>query len=118
MVILIKNIYQFKLFICFLVDEIDSMIWIEKKNLIFEMKSLSKNEMWMQKKFNKVDIRNGKNKILHVFFKSCNDILKSWDEVMNLCVEILNMCTEFLNICDERHVFISSNNYMKYGIIY
>ena len=43
----------------------------------FRNETFTKNEMWMQKKFNKVDIRNGKNKILHEFFKSCNDILKS-----------------------------------------
>ena len=36
------NIYQLKFVVCFIVDECDFMILIEKKSLTFEMKHLKK----------------------------------------------------------------------------
>ena len=72
----------------------------------------TKNEMWMQKGLIKLVKLYEKYKILDVFIKSRNDILKSWDGLVNLCVELLNICTEFLNICDKHHVIkIITNNY-------
>ena len=37
-----------------------------------------------------------KNKIIDVFLKSSNEILKSWDDVMYSCVEILNLGGEII----------------------
>ena len=89
------------------------MNWKEKIDIRNE--TFNKNEMWMQKnliKLVKIYVNN------NVFFKSCNDIFKSWDEMVNLSVELLNILTEFMNICDEHHVLMSSNNDMKYWIMY
>ena len=92
MVISNGNIYQLKNFVCFIKDELDFMIWIEKKSLTYEMKCLIKMNCKWKSLIKRVKL-SGK-KILNEFLKSCNDIMKSWATVINSCTELLNICEQ------------------------
>ena len=78
------NIDQLKFYICFIVDEFDFMIWIEK--IGFRNETFKKNEIWMQKSLTKLVKIYGKNKVSDVFLIWWNGI-KSW----TLFVELLNI---------------------------
>ena len=65
MIISNGNIDELEFFICFIVDELDFTIWIEKKKIDLWNETFIKNEIWMHKSLKKLVKMYGKNKILY-----------------------------------------------------